>query len=59
MDGSEREDGRESTYTYLLERKCPYFWVGLKGGAEPDRGRGRQIVAGGLDAMNQVNALFG
>ena len=45
MDGSEREDGRESTYTYLLERKCPYFWVGLKGGAEPDRGRGRQVAS--------------
>ncbi len=59
MDGSEREDGRESTYTYLLERKCPYFWVGLEAGLDPDGGRWRQIVAGGLDAMDQVNALFG
>ena len=33
--------------------------VGLKAGLDPDGGRWRQIVAGGLDAMDQVNALFG
>ena len=59
MDGSEREDGESlHIHIYYMENS-PSRGGELAAGFDPDGGRRRQIVAGGLDAMDQVNALFG
>ena len=43
----------------ILRRKGPNFVGGLAGGADPDCGGWGQIVAGGFDAVDEINALFG
>ena len=41
------------------DEKARISWGGLAGGADPDCGGWGQIVAGGFDAVDEINALFG